>query len=51
MKRQRGSVLHQQLHNAADTDLLVVVKAFEPPGEHVGALDLPRHEAIIPCKA
>ena len=37
-KRQRWSVLDEQLHNAANADLFFLIEAFEPSGELVGAL-------------
>jgi hypothetical protein len=43
-------VLDEQFHDAADADLLVVVEAPEPSSEFVGALNLPRHVAIMPLK-
>ena len=42
-KRQRRPVLNEQLHDPADADLFVILKASEPASELVGALNVPRH--------
>ena len=47
-KRQRWPVLHEEFHNATDADLFLVREVFEPPGEFVGALDLPCHHLNMP---
>jgi hypothetical protein len=44
-------VVHEQFHYATDADLFFVVEVSEPPGELVGALDLPCHRINMPYKA
>lgn len=50
MGTARWAVLDEQLHHATDADLLFVVEATEPCREFVRALNLPRHQAIMPYK-
>lgn len=42
-ERQRRPVLDQELDDAADVHLFVLVQIEEPPGELVGSLNLPGH--------
>jgi hypothetical protein len=44
-------VLNEELHEATDADLFLIREAFEPPGEFVGTLDLPRHPSNMPLDA
>jgi hypothetical protein len=41
-----GPLLYEQFHHASDADLFVVLEAVEPPGELVGALNLPSHARL-----
>jgi hypothetical protein len=44
-------MLHEEFYDATNTDLFLVAEGFEPSGELVGALNVPRHEPIMPWKA
>ena len=41
-------MLDEQLLEATDADLFFVGEVFKPPGEFVGALNLPGHAVIMP---
>jgi hypothetical protein len=44
-------MLYEEFHDATDADLFLVVKVFEPCGELIRALNLPRHDTIMPLIA
>ena len=41
-------MLDEEFNDAADADLFLVAEGFEPSAEVVGALNVPRHVAIMP---
>jgi len=43
-------VFDQQFHDATDAHLFLLREVREPPGEVVGAFDVPRHCLIMPLK-
>ena len=44
-------MLYEEFDDTTDADLFLVAEAFEPSGELVGALNVPRHQLIMPCTA
>ena len=41
-------MLDEQFDDAADADLFLIAEGFEPGGELVGALNVPRHDRSMP---
>src|SRR5262245_38431226 len=47
-KCERRPMLDEEFYNAAEADLLLVPERLELSGELVRALNIPRHQAIMP---
>ena len=41
-------MLYEEFYDAADADLFVVIEGFEPAGEFVSTLNVPRHRLSMP---
>jgi hypothetical protein len=44
-------MLNKELYDRTDADLFVGGEVFEPTGEFVGALNVPRHDAVYAIKS